>query len=65
MALESAPPRADSVRASALVASKDVKEERPTFVRVPELFGSIMSLEPIVNPNYLAAKNRVEQWIAK
>ncbi|KAM0146338.1 hypothetical protein ACHAPG_011193 [Botrytis cinerea] len=39
--------------------------KRPPFVRVPDLFGSIMSTKPVVNPNYFAAKARGDRWIAR
>lgn len=39
--------------------------KRPPFVRVPDLFGSIMATKPIVNPNYFAAKARGDRWIAR
>ncbi|KAK2774731.1 hypothetical protein CKAH01_13065 [Colletotrichum kahawae] len=38
--------------------------ERPPFVRIPELFGSIMSTKLVVNPNYFEAKAIGDQWIA-
>lgn len=41
----------------------DIK--RPPFVRVPELFGSIMATKLVVNPNYFAAKARGDSWVAK
>lgn len=39
--------------------------ERPPFVRVPDLFGSIMAQKPVVNPNYFAAKAKGDRWIAR
>lgn len=39
--------------------------ERPPFVRVPDLFSSIMAVPPVVNPNYFAAKIKGDRWIAK
>ncbi|GKT90348.1 putative pentalenene synthase protein [Colletotrichum tofieldiae] len=39
--------------------------KRPPFVRIPDLFGSIMATKPVVNPNYFAAKARGDRWIAR
>ncbi|KAG9254334.1 Presilphiperfolan-8-beta-ol synthase [Emericellopsis atlantica] len=39
--------------------------KRPPFVHIPDLFGSIMSTKPVVNPNYFAAKARGDRWIAR
>lgn len=46
-------------------ASELKKRERPPFVKVPDLFGSIMAVKPIINPNYFAAKARGDRWIAQ
>jgi hypothetical protein len=43
---------------------KDVVERLP-FVRVPDLFSSIMASKPVVNPNYFAAKARGDRWVEK
>lgn len=34
----------------------------PPFVRIPDLFSSIMASKPVVNPNYFAAKARGDRW---
>lgn len=39
--------------------------KRPPFVRIPDLFGSIMAPKPIVNPNYFAAKAKGDLWLEK
>lgn len=43
-----------------------LEEERfaklPPFVRIPDLFSSIMASKPVVNPNYFAAKARGDRW---
>ncbi|KAF3810516.1 Presilphiperfolan-8-beta-ol synthase [Colletotrichum gloeosporioides] len=39
--------------------------KRPPFVRIPELFGSIMSTKLVVNPNYFEVKAVGDQWIAR
>lgn len=39
--------------------------KRPPFVRVPDLFSSIMASKPVVNPNYFAAKARGDRWVEK
>ncbi|KAI8242196.1 putative fructose-bisphosphate aldolase [Colletotrichum sp. SAR 10_99] len=36
----------------------------PPFVRIPELFGSIMSTKLVVNPNYFEVKAVGDEWIA-
>ncbi|KAK2596069.1 hypothetical protein N8I77_013577 [Diaporthe amygdali] len=36
-----------------------------SFVRVPDFFTSIMAMDPIVNPNYFAAKAKGDRWIAR
>ncbi|KAF4826986.1 Cytochrome P450 monooxygenase BOT4 [Colletotrichum tropicale] len=38
--------------------------KRPPFVRIPELFGSIMSTKLVVNPNYFEVKAIGDEWIA-
>ncbi|KAI8194268.1 Presilphiperfolan-8-beta-ol synthase [Colletotrichum sp. SAR 10_86] len=38
--------------------------KRPPFVRIPELFGSIMSTKLVVNPNYFQVKAVGDEWIA-
>ncbi|KAI8292528.1 putative fructose-bisphosphate aldolase [Colletotrichum sp. SAR 10_98] len=38
--------------------------KRPPFVRIPELFGSIMSTKLVVNPNYFEVKAVGDEWIA-
>lgn len=37
----------------------------PPFVRVPDLFSSIMASKPVVNPNYFAAKARGDRWVER
>lgn len=37
----------------------------PPFVRIPDLFSSIMASKPVVNPNYFAAKARGDRWIER
>lgn len=37
----------------------------PPFVRIPDLFSSIMASKPVVNPNYFAAKARGDRWVEK
>lgn len=37
--------------------------KRPPFVRIPDLFGSIMASRPVVNPNYFAAKAKGDRWL--
>lgn len=39
--------------------------KRPPFVRIPELFGSIMSTKLVVNPNYFEVKAVGDEWIAR
>ncbi|POS72676.1 hypothetical protein DHEL01_v208929 [Diaporthe helianthi] len=39
--------------------------ERLPFVRVPDLFSSIMASKPTVNPNYFVAKARGDRWVEK
>ncbi|KAI1419590.1 Presilphiperfolan-8-beta-ol synthase [Xylaria sp. FL1777] len=41
------------------------KPERPSSVRVPDLFSSIMSSRPVVNPNYFKVKAEGDRWITK
>lgn len=64
MTILSAPPsQIESVDESVKESAK--KAERPPFVRVPDLFGSIMAPPPVVNPNYFAAKVKGDRWIAQ
>ncbi|KAF7913584.1 hypothetical protein EAE99_010610 [Botrytis elliptica] len=58
------PEKAEKPDAQELEQQKHVAR-RPPFVRVPDLFGSIMATKPIVNPNYFAAKARGDRWIAR
>lgn len=37
----------------------------PPFVRIPDLFSSIMASKPVVNPNYFAAKARGDRWVER
>ena len=39
--------------------------KRPPFVRIPDLFGSIMASKPVVNSNYFAAKAKGDRWVEK
>lgn len=43
----------------------DPVRERPNFIRVPDLFSSIMSAEAVVNPHYLAVKDEGDRWIGE
>ncbi|KAK8080608.1 hypothetical protein PG997_008426, partial [Apiospora hydei] len=40
------------------------KAEKRRSVRVPDLFSSIMSSKPVVNPNYFTVKAAGDRWIA-
>lgn len=35
------------------------------FVRIPDVFGSFLSPEPVVNPNYFTVKAKGDRWIAR
>lgn len=37
----------------------------PPFVRIPDLFSSIMASKPVINPNYFAAKARGDRWVER
>lgn len=37
----------------------------PPFVRIPDLLGSIMASNPVVNHNYFAAKAKGDRWVEK
>ncbi|KAI0206676.1 Presilphiperfolan-8-beta-ol synthase [Astrocystis sublimbata] len=52
-----------SVQADSTGAVK--KSERLSHVVVPDLFSSIMSSKPIVNPNYFKVKADGDRWITK
>ncbi|KAI0967945.1 hypothetical protein F4678DRAFT_464844 [Xylaria arbuscula] len=39
--------------------------EKHKAVRVPDLFSSIMSTRPVVNPNYFKVKAEGDRWIAR
>ncbi|KAI0410412.1 Presilphiperfolan-8-beta-ol synthase [Xylaria grammica] len=39
--------------------------EQRRFVRIPELFSSIMSTRPVVNQNYFKVKAEGDRWISK
>ncbi|KAK8052035.1 Presilphiperfolan-8-beta-ol synthase [Apiospora rasikravindrae] len=41
------------------------KAETKRSVRVPDLFSSIMSSKPVVNPNYFTVKAAGDRWIAR
>ncbi|RYC55945.1 hypothetical protein CHU98_g10275 [Xylaria longipes] len=52
--------------ALARTTQKPVHElEQRRSVRVPDLFSSIMSLNPVVNPNYFQVKAEGDRWIAQ
>jgi len=42
-----------------------IDEPKESVVQVPDLFSSIMSSEPQVNPNYFRAKQKADTWIVK
>lgn len=47
-------------------AQKPLHErEQRRSVRVPDLFSSIMSMKPVVNPNYFQVKAEGDRWIAQ
>lgn len=41
------------------------KPARPPFVRIPDLFSSIMATKPTVNPHYFQVKAEGDRWISK
>nr|AHY23930.1 terpene synthase [Hypoxylon sp. E7406B] len=41
------------------------KPDEKRSVRIPDLFSSIMSTRPVVNPNYFKVKAEGDRWIAK
>ena len=44
--------------------AKRVKIEENT-VEVPDMFSSIMAVEPVVNPNYFKVKIKGDEWIQR
>ncbi|KAK7956148.1 uncharacterized protein PG986_005370 [Apiospora aurea] len=47
------------------VSAAPEKAEKRRAVRVPDLFSSIMSSKPVVNPNYFTVKAAGDRWIAR
>ena len=41
--------------------SHDGKEDK--ILVIPDLFSSIMAVEPVVNPNYFKVKSKGDAWI--
>lgn len=58
-------PTPDSELGSVLELDKLHIAMPSSFVRVPDFFTSIMAMDPIVNPNYFAAKAKGDRWIAR
>ncbi|KAL5370952.1 Cell wall endo-beta-1,3-glucanase [Paraphaeosphaeria sporulosa] len=50
---------------SGLESTERPATQQPSFVRIPDCFGSIMALKPLVNPHYFAAKAKGDQRIAR
>jgi hypothetical protein len=45
--------------------STTITNGHPTVVRIPDMFGSIMSAEPVVNPHHFKVKAAADAWIAE
>jgi hypothetical protein len=54
-----------STNASLHEVEEQNNARQPQFVRIPDVFGSILSSKPVVNPNYFAVKASGDRWIAR
>ena len=62
----SSPKSGDSQFTDHSVSLEPTKQmEGKSYVKVPDLFSSIMASKPIVNPNYFKVKAEGDRWIAK
>lgn len=41
------------------------KAQNESFIKMPDLFASIMAVKPCVNPHYFEVKPKAESWIVK